>query len=100
MYSVSSNVDELEPSCKFAKLAVLGIGVQIGVLGHPIDSSVPCWHWGIENVPYCQIFTFSFLSFFSLFSCFQVGNWCVLHLGSVISAVFGCVFSGLFSPHM
>lgn len=42
MYSVSSNVDELEPSCKFAKLAVLGIGVQIGVLGHPIDSSVPC----------------------------------------------------------
>lgn len=96
-YSVTSNIDELEPSCKFATLAVLGIGVQIRVPGHPIYSSVPHWHWGIENVTYCQFFTFfPFSHYFPV----QPGNCCVLHLGSVISAVCGHISSGFFSPHM
>lgn len=99
MYSVTSNIDELEPSCKFAKMAMLGIGEQIRVLGYPIYSSVPHWHWGIGNVPYCQFFNLSFLSFFLYFPV-QAGNCCVLYLGSIISAGFGRVSSGLFFPHM
>lgn len=98
MYSVTSNVDQLEPSYKFSKMAVWLV-CKLECLGIPF--TVLCLT-GIGGLRMFLTANFSIYLFFPFPHYFpvQAGNCCVLFLCSIIAAVFGCVFSSLFFPHM